>query len=235
MAYTGANGAPAFLYPGPDLARFMTNHIIWIGGLLGHLVLLAVLFARRRAASFPWFTLLIGFYLLRSIGLQATAHFTGHPAHRFATQAIDLTDVCLQAAVLAELMWMALRPLHATRQAMLSLLLVASGVLIVLRLAPPMPVWHRMALVLIHFLLSVLMLEWAILLAFLLRSLRISWRGHLAAISFGFGAYSLALLAGGGYFTVGREMSDFVLFAFVRIGVYLLVLLWWTVCLWLPE
>jgi hypothetical protein len=213
----------------------MTNHLIWIAGLLGHLVLLAVLFSRGRAARFPWFTLLIGFYLLRSLGLAATAHFTGHPAHRFATQAIDLTDVCLQAAVLAELMSMALRPLKAMRQATLALLLLASGAMIVLRLAPPMHVWQHMALVLIHFLLSVLMLEWAILLALLLRQLRLSWRSHVAGISFGFGVYSLALLAGGGYFTVGREMRDFVLFAFVRIGVYLLVLLWWIICLWLPA
>jgi hypothetical protein len=213
----------------------MTNHIIWVAGLLGHLILLVVLFSRRRASRFPWFTLLIGFYLLRSIGLAATAHFTGHPAHRFATQAIDLTDVCLQAAVLAELMWMALRPLNRSRQATLSLLLLASGALMVFRVAPPVRVWHSMALVLIHFLLSVLLLEWAVLLLFLLRPLQLSWRSHVAAISFGFGVYSLALLAGGGYFTIGREMSDFVLFAFVRIGVYLLVLLWWIVCLWLPA
>jgi hypothetical protein len=213
----------------------MTSHIIWVAGLLGHLVLLFVLFSRRRAARFPWFTLLIIFYLLRSIGLAAIAHFMGHPAHRFVTQAIDLTDVCMQAAVLAELMWMALRPLNSSRQTTLSLLLVASGVLMVIRIAPPTRVWHSMALVLIHFLLSVLMVEWAILLAFLLRPLRLSWRSHIAAISFGFGVYSLALLAGGGYFTIGREMSDFVLFAYVRIGVYLLVLLWWIVCLWLPD
>ena len=69
----------------------------------------------------------------------------------------------------------------------------------------------------------------------LLRQLRLSWRSHVAAISFGFGVYSLALLAGGGYFTVGREMNDFVLFAYVRIGVYLLVLLWWMVSLYSPA
>jgi hypothetical protein len=213
----------------------MTNHIIWVAGLLGHLILLIVLFLRRRAAHYPWFTLLIGFYLLRSIGLAATTHLAGHPGYRLATQAIDLTDVCLQAAVLAELISKALRPLNVARQATLSLLLIASGVLMTIRVAPPMHMWHRMTLVLIHFLLSLLMLEWAVLLAFQLRPLRLSWRSHVAAISFGFGVYSLALLAGGGYFTVGREMKDFVLFAFVRIGVYLLVLLWWIVCLWRPE
>jgi hypothetical protein len=79
------------------------------------------------------------------------------------------------------------------------------------------------------------MVEWAIVLAFLLRSLRLSWRTHVAAISFGFGIYSAALLAGGGYFTIGREMRDYVFFSFLRISVYLLILLWWMVTLWFGD
>ena len=50
----------------------MTDHLIWAAGLLGHLLLLGVLFARKRVHRFPWFTLLIVLYLLRSIAL-ATA------------------------------------------------------------------------------------------------------------------------------------------------------------------
>jgi hypothetical protein len=218
----------------------MTNHLIWAAGLLGHLLLLGVLFMRKRVARFPWFTLLIVFYLLRSVGLAASARFSGHPAHLFATVILDLTDILLQCAVLAELIWITLRPLGGVRRFTLPLLLVASGVLIVLRLAPS---GHsalglalvRTILVVVHFLLSVLMVEWAIMLAFLLRPLRRSWRSHAAAISFGFGIYSTALLAGGGYFTTGREMSDYVFFSFFRVSVYLLILLWWSVTLWLPE
>ena len=114
------------------------------------------------------------------------------------------------------------------------MLLLASGVLMVLRLAPTPHASLRMGLVLAHFLLSLLMVEWAILLAFCC--------GHCSFLAeprggtqLRFRGYSLALLGGGGYFTVGREMSDFVFFAFLRISVYLVVLLWWSVCLWLPE
>ncbi len=218
----------------------MTNHLIWAAGLLGHLLLLAVLFMRKRVARFPWFTLLIIFYLLRSVGLAAAVRFSGHPAHLFATVILDLMDILLQCAVLAELIWISLRPLGGVRRFTLPLLLVASGVLIVLRLAPsghsaPGMTLVRTILVVVHFLLSVLMVEWAIMLAFLLRPLRRSWRSHAAAIGFGFGIYSAALLAGGGYFTTGREMSDYVFFSFFRISVYLLILLWWSVTLWLPE
>jgi hypothetical protein len=213
----------------------MTNHLIWAAGLFGHVLLLGVLFTRRRVARFPWFTLLIVFYFLRSVGLAATLHFSGHPAHRFAILILDITDVLLQCAVLAELTWIALRPLGGIRRFTLPLLLLGSGVLIVMRLAPAGYSSLRMDLVLLHFLLSVLMVEWAIVLAFLLRPLRLSWRTHVAALSFGFGVYSAALLVGGGYFTVGREMSDYVFFYFFRISVYLLVLLWWSLTLWLKE
>ena len=213
----------------------MTNHLIWAAGLFGHVLLLCVLFTRRRVARFPWFTLLIVFYFLRSVGLAATLHFSGHPAHRFALLILDITDLLLQCAVLAELTWIALRPLAGIRRLTLPLLLVGSGVLIVMRLAPAGYSSLRMDLVLLHFLLSVLMVEWAMFLAFLLRSLRLSWRTPVAALSFGFGVYSAALLVGGGYFTIGREMSDYIFFSFFRISVYLLVLLWWALTLWLKE
>jgi hypothetical protein len=213
----------------------LINHLIWAAGLLGHLLLLTVLFLRRRVSRFPWFTLLIIFYLVRSVGLVAALHLSGHPAALRATMIIDLTDILLQCAVLAELAWIALRPLGGLRRFTLPLLLGASGVLIVLRLAPSGPLLLRTILILMHFLMSVLMVEWAIVLAVLLRPLRLSWRSHVAAISFGFGVYSAALLAGGGYFTTGREMRDYVFFSYFKIVVYLVVLLWWSGWLWWEE
>src|ERR1700761_3566986 len=142
----------------------MINHVIWAAGLLAHLVLLLVLFARRRVHRLPWFTLLIVFYLLRSVGLAATVRFSGHPAHQFATTILDLTDVLLQCAVLAELAWIALRPLGGFRRFSLPLLLLVSGWLIVTRLAPIRHLSLRSTLVVSHFLLAVLMVEWAVVL-----------------------------------------------------------------------
>ena len=213
----------------------MTNHLIFAAGLLGHLLLLAVLFKRKRVARFPWFTLLIIFYVVRSVGLVAALRFSGHPAPLFASMIIDLADVLLQCAVLAELAWNSLQPLGGIRRFTVPLLLLASGIVIVNRLAPPGHTTLRTVLILMHFLLSVLMVEWAIVLAFLLCSLRLSWRSHVAVISFGFGVYSAALLAGGGYFTTGREMRDYVFFSFFRIIVYLLIVLFWSISLWFEE
>jgi hypothetical protein len=213
----------------------MTNQLIWAAGLLGHLLLLTVLFMRKRVARFPWFTLFIIFYLARSVGLAATLRLSGRPVHLFATIILDVTDILLQCAVLAELTWIALRPLGGVRRYTLPLLLVASGVLIVMRLTSFHHSSLRMVLAVVHFLLSVLMVEWAIVLAFLLRPLRLSWRSHVAVISFGLGVYSAALMAGGGYFTIGREMRDYVFFSFFRVSVYLLVLVFWSAGLWFAE
>jgi hypothetical protein len=213
----------------------MISHLIFAAGVLGHLLLLAVLFIRKRVGRFPWFTLLIIFYVVRSVGLVAALRVSGHPAPLFASMIIDSTDVFLQCAVLAELSWNSLQPLGAIRRFTVPLLLVASGIVIVNRLAPPGHTTLRTVLVLMHFLLSVLMVEWAIVLAFLLRSLGLSWRSHVAVISFGFGVYSAALLAGGGYFTTGREMRDYVFFSFFRIVVYLLIVVLWSVGLWFEE
>lgn len=211
----------------------MTNHLIWAVGLLGDLLILAVLFARRRVPRFPWLTLLIAFHFLSSVGLKATLHSSGHAVSAFTVIIIDLTDVLLQCAVLAQLTWIALLPLAGIRRLTLPVLLVASGVLIVIGFEPAAYHSLRMGLLPMHFLLSVLLLEWAIVLAFLLRSLRLSWRSHVAAISFGYGVFSAVQLAVGGYF--GREMSDYVFSPFLRISVYLLILLWWLVTLWLAE
>jgi hypothetical protein len=213
----------------------MINHLIWAAGLVEHLILLAVLFKRRRVARFPWFTLLVIFYVVRSVGLVAVLRLSGHPAPQFPSMILDLTDVLLQCAVLAELSWNSLGPLGGIRRITVPLLLLASGILIVMRLAPSGHSSLRSILVWMHFLLSVLMVEWAIVLAFLLRPFRLSWRSYVAAISFGFGVYSAALLAGGGYFTIGREMRDYVFFSFFRIFVYLLIVAFWSVSLWLTE
>jgi hypothetical protein len=213
----------------------MTNHLIWATGLVAHLLLLAALFRRKHAADFPSFTLLIAFYVLRSIGLMTGQLILHHAPAAFVLSLLDLADVLLQSAVLAELIWRVLGPLPLKRRLTMPLLLLASGVLIMLRLAPHRRFTYAVALVLAHFLLSLLMVQWAVATAFLLRPLRRSWRSPAAAISLGFGIYSAALLAGGGYFTTGRDMSDYVFFSYFRIGMYLAVVLFWTVSLWLSE
>ena len=214
------------------IKRTMAQHLIWTAGIVGHLLLIAVLVIRGRAKRFPFFTLLILFDVLRSLALALVLRHLRPPALHAAIAAFEISDLFLEFAVLAELVVFALRPLGSIRRILLPLLILASGVLIVTRLAPISHYNVHTAPVLLHFLLGVLLLLWSIVLALLLRPLGLRWRSDVAAITFGFGVYSAVLLFAGGYFRIGRDLSDYILFSYLRIGVYLAVVFWWIASLW---
>jgi hypothetical protein len=218
----------------PDYRDQMTSHLIWAMGVLGDLLILVALFARGRFSRFPWFTLLCAFHFLKAVSL-ISLQLSGHAISDRTAVIIDLTDVLLQCAVLAELAWIALLPMARLRRLLLALLLVTSGVLIVLRFSPPAYHSLREDLVLMHSLIYVLRLEWVIVLVLLLRYLGLSWRSPVAALAFGLGVFSAHQLAADGYFATGRALSDFAFSSFSRIPVYLLVLSWWLIALWFPE
>lgn len=210
----------------------MTQHLIWTAGLLGHLVLVAVLVTRGWARRFPCFTLLIVFDVVRTLALASVLGHLSPAALHSASVAIDIADLLIEFAVLIELMLTAIWPLGTLRRITWPLMLLACGALIVTRVAS---VKHYNAVViplLLHFLLGVLFVEWSLALALLMRPLNLHWRRGVAAITFGFGLYSAALILAGGYFRVGRDLSDFVFFSYLRISVYLFVVLWWIVTLW---
>lgn len=213
----------------------MTRHLILAAGLLGHSILLGVLIARGRSRRFPFFTLLILFEILRSLAISFVFVHLAPPALRFASTIFEIVDLLLEFCVLGELAFVALRRLGKLRRITWPLLLLAGGALLVTRLAPVSHYTGRAAPLLLHFFLEVLLLEWALVLAFLLRPLGLRWRSHVAAISFGFGVYAAALLFAGGYFRIGRDMRDYILFSYFRITVYLLVLVWWIVSLWYSD
>jgi hypothetical protein len=214
------------------LSRHMIQHAIWATGLLGHVVLVAVLLFRGRARRFPFFTLLICFDIVRTLALRLVLWRLQAAPMRTGAHIFETVDLILEYAVLVELFLVALRPLDAPRRALMALLLVTSGVLALTRVAPLGHLWGGAAPGLLHFLLGILMVLWTVVLALLLPSLNLSWRSDVAVITFGFGLYSAVLLLAGGYFRVGRTMSDFLFFSYFRIGVYLLVVIWWIAGLW---
>lgn len=210
----------------------MMQHAIWAAGLIGHLILIAVLLSTGGARRFPFFTLLIVFDVLRALALSLVLGHLPHPALVTASLAFEISDLVLEFGTLTELVVTALRPLGGLRRVTLPILLLASGVVAVTHLAPVSHYTGRAAPLLLHFLLGILMFEWALVLALLLGALRLRWNSDVAVISFGFGLYSAALLFAGGYFRVGRDLSDYIFFSYLRIFVYLVVLLWWTLALW---
>lgn len=209
----------------------MAQHLILAAGLLAHLVLLAVLFRGGAARRLSLFAALIAYDVLRALALAFAFGHLPRQSQLIAGAVFDWLDLLLEWGALGQLVWIALRRLNGFRRFTLPLLLLASGAVVVSHLAPVHHYNSRVTPLLLHFLLGVLMFEWAIVLAFLLRAIGLSWRDEAVAISFGFGVYAAALLFGGGYFRVGREMSDYIFFSYFRIAVYLVVVLWWIVML----
>jgi hypothetical protein len=83
--------------------------ILWVSGVALHILLLAVLFACGRIRRFPFFTLLIFFYVLRSLALYVTFNKISRPAYNGMRLDMALADVLLETLVLLSLAWLGLK------------------------------------------------------------------------------------------------------------------------------
>lgn len=78
------------------------NLILWWSGVTLQALLLLVLFLRNIARRFPAFTLLIGYYLIRSMFLFAMAGHLTVNSYRAIYNSLSLADICLQILVAGE-------------------------------------------------------------------------------------------------------------------------------------
>ena len=85
------------------------DRLLWAVGLCGHLLLLGVLFGRRRAVRFPFFTTLIAASVLRTLTLFVVHR--NSDAYALVYMGTDGLDVLLQLAVVYEVAWHTFRPL----------------------------------------------------------------------------------------------------------------------------
>jgi hypothetical protein len=213
----------------------MASHLIWGIGVLGDLLVLWALFASRRVRWLPWFTLLIALHFSASVSLKIAAHMSGHEVTGLPVTLVDCADVLLQCALLAELLWIASRPLARIWRLTLPPLLLAGCGVILMSVAWAGDRSLRADLALMHFFLSLLMLEWAGLLGVLLRWLGLSWRSPIVAISIGYGAFAVVQLTVGSQHMASGGLSALLTNQLVRLSIYVLVVAWWLVSLWGPE
>jgi hypothetical protein len=83
-------------------------------GLFAEIVLLTVLLARRQYKTFPVFTLYIAFNVLTDVGLAAVmAAYPPHVGHAIALMLLPLQYLS-ELAVLFEIAWNVLRPVHTS-------------------------------------------------------------------------------------------------------------------------
>ena len=215
------------------------DRLLWAAGFFGHLVLLGVLFRRRRAARFPAFTALIGASVLRTVILFSLIN--QEEAYGIAYLATAILDVTLQFAVVYEVASHVFRPLGRwapdTRRGLLWLISISVAIALTLTwLAGPISDgWENAVLRKTTFFGSSLMAELFLGMVALSVTVGLPWKTHVARIAHGLGVFAIintSLDAGHTlHGSVYGARVDPVL-TLTRMLVYLGCVLYWIVTLW---
>jgi hypothetical protein len=217
------------------------GRLFWAAGFLGHALLLAVLFVKRRAPQFPFFTALIASNLLRTTILFAVISLGSETSYTWTYLGLSLVDITLQFGVLYELASHVFRPLGRwapdVRSGMHWLgwgsLVVAS--VLTWMASSGAATWEFTVLRRGNFFSSVLLSELFLGLLVLSVTVGLPWKTHEARIAQGLGAYSiLDVLIEAGHTLYGSvyQASLGEVLTFSRHVVYLLALGYWIVTLW---
>jgi hypothetical protein len=219
------------------------EQFLWAGGFVLECLLLAVLFLRRRAASFPAFTFLIVFYVARDIFLFSLAYRFGIKSWPYFLSywPLAFVDELIQLVVAYELAVQVFCPTgkwaRDIRQAFLWLIVASCVLALALSMVvSPVTVRHYQTfLYRSNLFTSALMSELFVGMMVLSATAGLPWKTHVARIAQGFGAFSIlsfALDAVQSY--LGRShglrpyvvTSDVVKFAYLGCASYWIITLW---------
>src|SRR6201995_1819102 len=84
----------------------------WAAGFVAHLILLFVLFYRRRVRTFPFFTSLIALNVIRTVVLYLVLHHGSRNSYFYTFWSLSVLDVILQLGVVYEVATQVFRPLQ---------------------------------------------------------------------------------------------------------------------------
>jgi hypothetical protein len=217
---------------------------LWAAGFAGNVALLFVLFYRRRAHQFPFFTLLIAHNVLRAIVIYCVLHLGTKQDYFWTYWSMALFDACLQLCIVYELAVLVFRPMGRwapdVRQRFLWLVIpsVAIAVALSCMAAPPARNWMQVVVTRGNLCAESLMSELFVLIMALSVSAGLPWKTHAARIAQGLGTYSLFSLiiqTAQSYFGVDRSVPQFVMLSHLRIAAYDVCVIYWVVALWMEA
>ena len=220
------------------------DRFLWVLGLLLHGTLLAVLFARRRAARFPAFTSLIAFNVLRTVTLYFVLHHGSESAYFNAYWTAAIGDVALQFAIAWEVATKVFQPLGVWapdfRRSFAVLLGIGVGIAVAITLlATPATSSLRLAIAVRgDFFCSVLLSEFFVAIVALSVTMGLPWRTHISRIAQGLGGFALFGILTDAALTWFGSTEGGTAWAFVshlQIEVYSLCVCYWIVTLSMPE
>ncbi|MGB8028036.1 MAG: hypothetical protein WCF30_00090 [Terracidiphilus sp.] len=219
--------------------------LFWAAGFVANVVLLLVLWVRHRAATFPFFTLLIANSVLKSVVLYFVVLMGGKHAYLIAYLSFASLDLILQLCVVYEMASHVFRPLGywvpdaRVRLALIVLASIAIGAgLTWLSAIPPDHTLLRTILIRGDFFSAVLMTELFAGMVALSATIRLPWRTHAARIAQGLGFYSFVCIlieAGHSYLGIDRDIRISADLTYFRMLTYLICAGYWIVMLWLDA
>jgi hypothetical protein len=213
-----------------------TNLCLWVAGLALQLLLAGVLFVRGVARRFPVFTVLIGFYIVRSILLMTVFGYLARGAYRQLYDILSWIDLLLEILLAAELAaailrhaggWNSISAPRAAIGAVLVLMACALAAVSAALLPTPgrVPIDRGGAFSAV---LMLVLLAWAVV-------TRV--RGAPRRIVEGFAVYGAAGIAIGlerSYAALYRNGAAFAAGSYAQAGVYLAIVVYWLFTLKMP-
>jgi hypothetical protein len=218
--------------------------LFWGAGFLENLGLIFVLWYRRRAERFPFFTALITLVVIKSIVLYLVLRYGTKDGYFYTYWSLTILDTILQLCVVYEIASRVFRPLdvwaHDVRSSFVWLFSLSLSVAFVLTwlASPPARTWMQSFSTKGNLFTAALQSELFVAMMALSIHARLPWRTHVAKIAQGLGAYSLLAVlieTGHSYFGVGRELPAFIVLSHVRMAAYLACVNYWIISLWRKE
>jgi len=215
--------------------------LFWAAGLGAHLVLLSVLWIRRRFKVFPIFTV----FIFANVGRTVTLYFVrllGTRAGYFYTfWSLGVLDTVLQLAVVYEMYSLTFCPLGVWARDLRGafIWLVTASIAVAAGLTwlatPQAPLWMQVVMIKGSFFSSACMSELFVGMIVLAVNSGLPWKTHVARISQGLGVYSIIdvlIEAGHSYYGLERNSLTYTTLSHFRMTAYLFCLAYWIVMLW---
>lgn len=219
--------------------------LFWAAGFVAHVVLLLVLWVRRRATTFPFFTILIASYVIRTVILYFVVLIGSKHAYLVVYLWLGSLDLIWQLCVVGEIASHIFRPLGNwapdARVRLAWIVLASIGIaagLTWLSAIPPAHTLLRTILIRGNFFSSVLMTELFVGMVALSVTIRLPWRTHAARIAQGLGFYSfiwILIAAGQSYLGIDHNIRISAELTYFRMLTYMICAGYWIITLWLDA
>lgn len=221
----------------------LLDNVFWAGSFVAEIALIIVLLVRGRWKLFPVFTALIGYYIVQTIVMFFVYRYGTADLYRFGYWIAFVIDISLQVALIFEIARIVLRPTGTWVQDARSTFLIWGivGALIALALAyavkPSAPksidAWGIRAFLFT----SLLFCELFVVMMFAAQRLGLVWKNHVMRLGQGLTAWALisAVVDTAHSYFGAAHLYDFARLEHIRIGAYIVAVIYWIVAFWLPE